>query len=160
LPVSGSTSTSQNWLEKPGAMPPGIDRCRGGDRAAGQGLLRGELPERQWRKIADITAPGLRLTVLPDHTFNIDIPNHRRAGAQLVDDLLAGLDNRHAGGKGDARPAGHEGVADRRGVGDDRAYLIVVDPQGLGRHQCHRGARAADIGAAGHDLDVEPGRNS
>src|SRR6202049_1516066 len=24
LPVSGSTSTSQNWVEKPGAMPPAL----------------------------------------------------------------------------------------------------------------------------------------
>jgi hypothetical protein len=45
------------------------------------------------------------------------------------------------------------GVADRRGIGDDRADLAIVDPQCLGRHQRHRGARAADIGAAGRDDD-------
>src|SRR5882672_10056369 len=28
---------------------------------------------------------------------------------------------------------------------------MVVDPQGLGRHQRHRGARAADVGAARGD---------
>jgi hypothetical protein len=54
---------------------------------------------------------------------------------------------------GAARTPRHMGVADRRGVGDDRADLIVVDSQGLGRHQRHRGARAADIDAAAGDDD-------
>src|SRR5271169_4710516 len=41
----------------------------------------------------------------------------------------------------------------RRGVGDNRAHLVVVDSQRLGRHDRHRGARAADVGAAGRDDD-------
>jgi hypothetical protein len=86
-------------------------------------------------EIADIAARGLGLTVFPDDTFDIDVPDNRRPGAQFVDDLLAGLDDRHAGREGDPRAAGHMGVADRGRVGDDRADLVVVDPQGLSPRQ-------------------------
>jgi hypothetical protein len=89
LPVSGSTSTSQNWVEKPGAMPPALTEA-----AAVIGC-----------EIADIAARGLGLAVLPDHALDIDIPDHRRMGAQLVDDLLAGFDDGRGGREGDLRAA-------------------------------------------------------
>jgi hypothetical protein len=44
-------------------------------------------------------------------------------------------------------------IADRCGVGDDRAHFVIVDPERLGGHDRHRGTRAADIGAASCDHD-------
>src|SRR5213595_2889975 len=82
-------------------------------------------------EVADIAACGLGLAILPDHTLDIDVPDHRGAAAQFVDDLFAGFDDCHAGGEGNPRAAGHVSVADRGGVGDDRANLVVVDAQGL-----------------------------
>ena len=129
MPVSGSTSTSQNWVEKPGAWPPALTEAAAVDRAAGQRRLAGDLLQRQRREIADIAARRPGVAVLPDDAFDIDAPDHRGAGAQLVDELLAGVDDRHAGGEGHARAAGHMGVADRGGVGDDRPHLVVIDPK-------------------------------
>ena len=70
-----------------------------------------------------------------------------------LDDLLGRLGHRHAGRESDAAAAGQDAEADRSGVGDDRADLLVRDAEHLGRHHRHRGARAADIGVALDDAD-------
>jgi len=90
-----------------GSHAAGIDRGRSRDRAAGQRLLGRQLLQRQWREVADIAGSGFRLAVLPHDTLDIDIPDQCGAGAQLLDHLLTGVDDRHAGGEGDVRAAGH-----------------------------------------------------
>ncbi len=85
----------------------------------------------------------------PRHLVVCDIPDHRGAALQIVDDFLGGLGHGHAGGEGRAAAAGQHGEADRGGVGDDRAHLFDRQAQHLGRHHGHGGARAADIRVAG-----------
>ena len=130
-----------------------VHRRRGDDRRAGLRPLGGNLVERQWLEVADVAARRPGAAVLPDHALRVDVPHLGRPYAQLLDYLLGGLDHGHAGGESDARAAGEMRIADRRGVGDDRAYPVIVDPQRLGRHNRHRGARAADVEAAGRDDD-------
>ena len=154
MPVSGSTSTSQNWAAKPGAWPPSLTAAAAMIGPPVAARLRGDRFERHRLEIADIAAGGLRAAVLPDHAVGIDLPDLGGTLAQFVDDLVAGVDHRHAGCEGDARAAGGLRVADRSGVGDDRAHAVVVDAERLGRHHRHRGARAADVGAAGGDHTV------
>src|SRR5260370_1414741 len=80
-----------------GRLTAGIDRGGGGKRAAGQCRLAGDLLQRHRLKIADIAAGRLGEAVLPDDALDIDAPDHRGAAAQLLDKLLAGVDDRHAG---------------------------------------------------------------
>ena len=51
----------------------GIDRGRGGGRAAGQRLLGRQFLERQRREIADVAARRLSLAVLPGDALNIEL---------------------------------------------------------------------------------------
>ena len=149
MPVSGSTSTSQNCVEKPGAWPPAFT-----DAAAVIGPpvaadFAASAFSDSGSKSPTLAAGRLGEPVLPDHALRVHVPDQRRPLAQVLDHRLGGVHHRDAGGEGHARTAGHVRVADRPGIGDDRPHLPVVHAQRLGRHDRHRRARAADVRAAG-----------
>ncbi len=105
--------------------------------------LGGDLGERQRLELAGVRRrPAWRCAVLPDHRLRVDAPHLRGALAQAL--------------RSPARPPGSSPcptakvtrlppvdvvVAERGGVGDDGAHLLVGDAEHLGRHQRHRGAR-------------------
>ncbi len=117
----------------------GVHRARGDNRPAGRRPLGGDLLERERLEVADIAARRLGVAVLPHHALRVDLPHLGRPHAQLVDDLPRGVDHGRAGRERDSRAAGDVRIPDRRGIGDDRAHQVVVDPQRLGRHDRHRG---------------------
>ena len=131
----------------------GGDRVRRADRPARGTRLGGEVFQRQWFELADIAARRLGVAVLPVDAFDVDIPDLRGTAAQLDDDLLAGADHRYAAGVGHARAAGDVGVGYRGGVADRGADMVVRNAQRFRRHDRHRGARAADVRAAGGSGD-------
>jgi hypothetical protein len=104
-------------------------------------------------EVTDIAARRLGAAVLPDHSVRVHAPHLGGPHAQLFYDLVGGFHHDHAGRKGDARASGQMRIAHRRCVGDDRAHPVIVDPQRLGRHNRHRGTRAANVRAAGRDDD-------
>jgi hypothetical protein len=55
---------------------------------------RAAISLRERREIADIAGGKLGMAVFPDHTVDIDVPDHRGAAAQFVDDFFAGLSHR------------------------------------------------------------------
>src|SRR5262249_26207394 len=99
----------------------GVHRPRGYNGPAGLRPLGGDLPQRQRLETADVAARRLGAAILPDHSVGVHVPHLGRSYAQLLDDLVGRIDNGRAGSEGDARAGGEMRVADRRGVGDDRA---------------------------------------
>ncbi len=118
-----------------------VDRHLGTDRAAGAARFERNLGQRQRLEAAGVGAGGISFAVLPFDRVGGDVPDHRGALFQLLDDLFGGLGRCHAGRKGDAAAAGQEREADRTRVADDRTDLFDRDAQYLGRH--HRRSRRA-----------------
>src|SRR5580704_10363240 len=136
---------------KAGAGALRVDRQLGADRTAGPSRFECNLGQRQRLEAASVGAGGVGLAVLPFDRVGGDVPDHRGALFQLLDDLLGGLCRGHAGREGDAAAAGQEREADRAGVADDCTDLFDRDTENLGRHHPDRGARAADVRIARHD---------
>ncbi len=128
-----------------------VDRHLGADRTAGPPRLQRDLGQGQRLEAAGVGAGRPGHAVLPLDRVGADVPDHRGAFFELVDDLLGGLGRRHAGRERDATAAGQERKTDRAGVGDDRTDLFDRYAEDLGRHHRHRGARAADVRVADRD---------
>src|ERR1700681_37827 len=111
LPVSGSTSMSQNWVAKPGATTLGFT-----DPAATIGPPVVVLLAAISLSVSGFDSATVLLAVLAQAA----VPHLARARAQRVRYLPGGFARRGAGREGDARAAGDMRISDRRGVGDDR----------------------------------------
>src|SRR5881392_3236081 len=98
LPVSGSTSTSQNWVEKPGAWPPALTEAA----AVSGPPVSAALPAISFSDIGG-KSPTLLLAglALPSSqtTPSASTPQIIAARAQFVDQFLAAVDDGHAGGE-------------------------------------------------------------
>jgi len=136
---------------KAGARTLRVDRHLGTDRAAGPTRFERDLGQGQRLEAAGVGAGRIGHAVLPFDCVGADVPDHRGALLQLLDDLLGGLCGCHAGREGDSAAAGQEREADRAGVGDDRADALDRDAEDLSRHHRHRGARAAHIRSTDSD---------
>src|ERR1700757_3388339 len=143
LPVSGSTSTSQNWVEKPGAMPPALTEAAAvigppvRDRLAASSL-KGNGGKSPTLLLAGLAWPSSHTTPSTS-TSQISAARARNSSTTFLLASMTAMPVAKVTREPPVTPA------NRGGVGDDRADLIVVDPESLGRHQRHRGARAADL---------------
>src|SRR4029450_10955923 len=131
----------------------GVELGVAGDGAAGRGRLLGDVGKGERFKIAGIGAGGLGVALLPHHGLRRDAPDLGGATAELADAVAGGLDGGHAGGEGGAAALGDVVVAERAGVGGDRADLLVGHAQLLGCYQAHGGAGTADVDRADGERD-------
>src|SRR5262249_22020202 len=110
----------------------------------GDGLrldLPGERPERPSRAVLELALTRLGL------------PELAGPRAELGLDLLGRFHDRHRARERRAAAAGEEREAERAGIADDRAHLLVGDPELVGGHVRERGAEPADVGRARHQGD-------
>src|SRR5262249_19264584 len=131
----------------------GVDAAIAADRATG---LAGDL-----REIGD----GHRLdlprqpagrparAVLDLDLIRLGLPELAGPRAELGLDLLGRFHDRHRARERRAAAAGEEREAERAGVADDRAHLLVRDAELVGGHVGERGAQSADVGRARHQGD-------
>src|SRR5439155_24625261 len=85
-----------------------VDRHLRTDRPAGAPRFERDLGERQRLEAAGVGTGRPGLTVLPFDRVGADVPDHRGALLQLLDDLLGSLGRGHAAREGDAAATGQE----------------------------------------------------
>src|SRR5438128_8927806 len=90
---------------RPGSLC--VDRHLGTDRSTGACRLDGDVGQGQRVEAAGVGTGRYSAAVLPVDRVGADVPDHRGAALQLVDDFLRGLHGRHAGRKGHAAAAGY-----------------------------------------------------
>ena len=83
------------------------------------------------------------MAVLPDHRFRRDAPDLGGPAAELADGVARRLDRGQPAGEGGAAAFGDVVVAERAGIGDDGADLVVGDAELFRRHHAtwRRGSR-------------------
>src|SRR5262249_20596778 len=128
----------------------GVDATIAADRTTG---LAGDL-----REIGD----GHRLSLLGERAerpsravldldlIRLALPELAGPRAELGLDLLGRFHDRHRARERRAAAAGEEREAERAGVADDRAHLLVRDAELVGGHVRERRAQTADVRRAGH----------
>ena len=98
-------------------------------RQGAAGLVRrgGDFGQRHRREFPGIGACGHGGTVKPFDRVIVDAPQAGGAVAHLFDGVAGGVDCRQTDGKGHPAAIGDVIMAERGGVGNDGADLVVAD---------------------------------